>query len=692
MRPRNVLLVLLIVAASLSLAGCSAVAGLVGVGPPKTTLSITNKITSLPAGQTYQFSIAEQHDQGTGFTLTLNGQGTLLQNGFSAVYIAPASPPSPNSVTVTATAANGSNVSDSDTFTITAASGPVVSISPTTFTVTGGGSAVTLNVTVSQDNPSDTLTGGVSGSPACNSSCGSFGPLNGTPGGGTYTVDFIPGRSITTTTLQQVQVFSSLASSTPGTAYVTENAGTAACALSGEQVAFLLTGSDSTGLAVLVGSVSVASDGSVTGEYDLADGAAASNPKTVASGKCSAGTVANTGTLTLTNSGTTRTFNFSMRSNLAFGHIVETDATATLAGSIQAQTSPSVFGGGSYAFGLVGDSTSPASRVAAVGTLCSNSNFDLTFLQADIDVNDAIDSSLSGTGSYSAPDADGRSTTGAAPWSFSDGSSMDLTLYVVDNTQAFAVVTGGKTSSGAPLPLIAGEMTGVPGAACPQQSGSFNNSSLATSIFIAKGEPSGTIAAQAGLVTNVNPAAGTLTFTLDENQGGTSGFISGQAATYSISGAGRGMVTTTNGKGQQNQSILYLDGNGNAYLIGGAPGTFFGTVLAQGGQTTPVTGDYASGALFIPPADEAFGSSKPATLPATEISVDDTALSFTDQATGGSSGNYTLDSNNPGRGTATLNNNATFGDTSIVFYVVGGHRILVMGLTSATPSLLDLRR
>lgn len=683
MRRCYVLLVLLI-AASLALTGCGAVAGLVG-GAPQTVVSIANKITSLPAGQTYTFNINFQHTQGAGVTVKLTGQGTLLQNGSSAFYIAPPSPPSPNSVTVTATAANGSNVSDTDTFTITAAPGPVVSISPATFSVTGGGAPVTLNISVTQDNPSDVLAGGTGNSPECNNGpCGVLGLFSGAPGGGSYTVQFFPARSISTTTLQGVQVVSNLANSTPGFAYVNFNAGTAACALSGSQVAFLLTGTDALGPADLVGSITVASDGSLTGEYDLVDPAGDAN-KAITSGKCVAGTVTNTGTLTLTDSSATHTFNFSMRGNLAFGHIAETDGMATLAGSIQTQTTPSSFSGGSYAFGLAGDTVNIESREAAVGALCSDANFNLTYLQADIDSNGTLASALSGTGGFSAPDPNGRSTTGSTPWKFSDGSSLDLLLYVVDNTRVFAVSTD--------FPRMTGEITGAPGAACPQQAGLFNNSSLTTSVFAAKGVlAGGTIAAEVGIITNVNPAAGTLTVTSDQNVGGTSKLTSGQAATYAISSAGRGTVTSTNGQGQQTQTILYPDAIGNVYFITNTQGVVFGVAQSQGGQTTPVTGDYASGGDIIPPADYAFGAAKLATLPVTEVAVDSTALTFSDHATGGSSGSYKLDASNPGRGTATLNNNATFGDTSIVFYTVGGHRNFVMGLTTATPPLVDLRR
>jgi len=141
----------------LTLAGC----GVLG-GGNKTIVQITNKITSLGAGQTYQFTANVQHDQKMGVTLSLTGAGTLVLTGSTATYLAPPVPPSPPSVTVTVTAANGSGVSDSDTFTITAATGPVVSITPIQPTATADGAAVTLNIAVTMDNATDTLTPTVS--------------------------------------------------------------------------------------------------------------------------------------------------------------------------------------------------------------------------------------------------------------------------------------------------------------------------------------------------------------------------------------------------------------------------------------------------------------------------------------------------------------------------------------------------
>jgi hypothetical protein len=209
-------IVLALLLASLTLSGC---------GSGKSTIvQITNKITSLPAGQTYVFTANVQHTQKMGVTLSLTGAGTLVLTGETATYLAPPAPPTPNSVTVTVTAANGSGVSDSDTFTISAAAGPVVSITPTTPTATAGGAAVTLNIAVTEDALGDTLTPEVSGSSVCSGGvCGTFGSVTGASGGGAYTVQYTPPSSVTASTLQIINVTSTLSNSTMGTAFVTIN-------------------------------------------------------------------------------------------------------------------------------------------------------------------------------------------------------------------------------------------------------------------------------------------------------------------------------------------------------------------------------------------------------------------------------------------------------------------------------------
>lgn len=195
-----------------------------GCGGKSTTVQITDKITTMPAGQVYVFTATMQHDQKEGATVSLTGAGTLMLTGDTATYIAPPAPPTPNSVTVTVTAANGSGASDSDTFTISAATGPVVSITPSTNSVTAGGDAITLTIAVTQDEKGEVLTPVVSSSASCSGGeCGTFGSITGAPGGGAYQVQYTPPSSVTASTLQMINVTSSLTNSTAGSAFVTIN-------------------------------------------------------------------------------------------------------------------------------------------------------------------------------------------------------------------------------------------------------------------------------------------------------------------------------------------------------------------------------------------------------------------------------------------------------------------------------------
>ncbi len=74
------------------------------------------------------------------------------------------------------------------------------------------------------DDPTDMLTPEISGSSVCSDQlCGTFGSVEGTPGGGTYTVQYSPPSSVTASTMQTINVTSSLSNSTMGTAFLTIN-------------------------------------------------------------------------------------------------------------------------------------------------------------------------------------------------------------------------------------------------------------------------------------------------------------------------------------------------------------------------------------------------------------------------------------------------------------------------------------
>jgi Putative Ig domain len=450
---------------------------------------------------------------------------------------------------------------------------------------------------------------------------------------------------------------------------ITINA-TAACALSGKQLAFELLGDTSAGVAAMVGSITVASDASLTGALDFRDQSAVSANQSISgsAGSCSDYTVAGTGTLNFTAGGTARTLKFAMRADGNQGFVVESDSSGfSGSGQIQVQTSPSTPLTGSYGFGLEGGSTTAFFIV--IGAACTNSSGAVTFLQADIGITNVSILSLTGAssaGTLSAPDANGRITTTSA-LTYTNGTTVDSTFYNVDGTKAFVLNTGGSYPGGS-IPVQAGFLTGKPGSSClPMgQGGSFSNSSIGNSVFSAQGiTSSGTPAGFIGVLNNFN-TAGTASLTDDELQAGVGGQnFSAQAVTYSVSSAGLLTLGVPNKSGGTNNSYAYLDGAGIAYLMIGDKnnqGIGFGIVAPQTATTVGV-GTYAFGSPIGPP------SAAPITLlPVTEVSL--TATTITDMATGGSTGNYTCDS--VGRCTApSLSNNVTFGDTSIAFYVGG---------------------
>jgi hypothetical protein len=313
--------------------------------------------------------------------------------------------------------------------------------------------------------------------------------------------------------------------------------------------------------------------------------------------------------------------------------------------------------------------------------LCSNSSLEVTYLQADLDDNniDTAMQSLPGAVSYSAPDSNGRSTV--TPITFANGNSLNLTLYMVGSGTALAIESSPLATS---AQVLSGFITGQAGSTClPNgQGGSFNNASLPASVLEFQGEQAGAVTASLGLVNNINPTGGvhgqgTASLTLDTNSGGAYSQLSSAPVTYSISPAGRGVLSYTNAAGQPSEMIFYLDGTGFSYLIG-----MSGDVPAGYGtrQRTPPTigGTYSFGTASIPNAATP--------LPATEVAINNKNLTFADLTPNGSvsAGGYVLDATS-GRGTAMFNNPTTFGDTNIVFYIIGPRYIAALPAATKKP-------
>ena len=463
---------------------------------------------------------------------------------------------------------------------------------------------------------------------------------------------------------------------------------TPTCVLWG-QYGFYLSGTDSSGRAATVGSVTVAQNGIVVaGAIDFKDPATLLTNQAITSGTCTNTTVAatsgnsvtgRTGTLSFTAGGVGRAVNFAMRTQKDNGIIVEADTTGvTGSGGIQIQPPPDRFVG-SFAFGLDGvdSSAQPYAIVGcffAGGTNAGENTFGN--MQADLDDN-GVNSPMSGlrsTVSYSGPDQNGRVTP--TPLFFTNRQTLSLTFYMVGSAThlgAYAIESSDISTS--PQVLV-GVLTGAVGCGS-----GFNNASLSNSVFSARGAHAGVVSASVGVVNNVNPTAGTASVTYDTNSGGTHGSFSSVAATYGVSWGGRGLLSYADPMtGTNTQLVLYLDGNGRAYSITLGANVGIGVFEAQEAgplSNQSIGGTYAWGNEF---GTQSAGTP---TLPVAEVTIDNAALTFS--AAGGSSGGpYAIDSAT-GRGTVTLNNATTFDDTSIVFYPKGADDILVLQATSATP-------
>ena len=473
------------------------------------------------------------------------------------------------------------------------------------------------------------------------------------------------------------------------------NSVAAACVLAGKQVAYEMTGSDATGPGVELGSITIGPDGSLTGALDFRNQTTLSANQSISgpAGSCTNGALANTGTLAFNAGGTAHTLAFSIPTNFAtgaIGHVVEKDFAG--AGQMQIQESPTTSLEGSRAFGLEGFSSTV--EAFAIGAVCLNAQSSISFLQADFSVNLMEINMVGGganPGAFSAPDSNGRATT-TSPVTYSNGTTLNNTVYVVNPHKAYIMVSNGTAPGLGNLPPQAGFLSGVPGTSClpTGQGGSFTSSSLVPSTFFSHGV-SGSAGALngtgviSGAVLSVNAASGMLTYEDDESAAGTSGTTGVQNGTYSIppGNNGRGTIGTVDNKGRAVTHEFYLDGNNNAYIILGdhnGEGIAFGVVRPRS-ATTIATGTYAFGTQLL-----VLGAS---VLGVTQVQI--TANTISDLAPGGSSGNYSCDMT--GRCTApTLNNNVTFGDTSISFYINGNmdssttmNEINVIQLTTTTP-------
>jgi large repetitive protein len=600
-----------------ALTGCGGGGG--GGGNP-TTVQILNKQTSIPAGSQFVFNAQTFHNhhnpQGVTWTLApASGEGTLsnpVNNGSSSsvTYTAPNAGCS-NCVTITAVAVENPSSTDSSTFSI---AGPTVTISttsmpgglvglpygsalqaiggtaPYTWSVSSGSLPAGLNLTTNNANVTGQTINAITGTPTA-------------PGTMQFKVQVTDSATPASSMTQQLSI-------TIGTASTVNDA-----ELSG-QYAFEISsfGSVAGNRHAEVGSFIADGKGNITrGVVDCngPNGSAqavpllSGSPGSYAVGPDHRGTIILNFASSALCGFTSRTVAFALgslnSSGLAtVGWLVEFDYTTATpedvgSGVMYLQQSaafalPSIKG--PYAFQLIGQNTTPGTRVVESGTFTSDGAGSLTAGELDLN-SDGTGTNTAFTGTVTIDPANtatfGRLNLSCTSCSAIGGAGNEA-VYIVAANQAFLLTTDVEFSDG----LMSGEMQS-------QSSSSFANSDLkGTAVFYLEdvGNTAGDARATLGL-TSFDGAGNLTVVSQDKNDSGVNTTKTNQTGlTYSVAANGRLTITGAN-------SPLggYLLSPTAAFLMETSGGTNAGSVEVQSGgpfSAASVSGDYIFG--VAPPA------------------------------------------------------------------------------------------
>jgi hypothetical protein len=477
---------------------------------------------------------------------------------------------------------------------------------------------------------------------ALGTSSSSFNTISGTPTAlGTYTF--------------QIQVVdSNLKVSTAELTMIVKPL--AACLLEGPY-ATLYSGFVGGQVAVGGTSVTIASDGTITGYHDFNPGAVTISESVT--GTCATRT-ANNGTLQIIGAANSPVLNYAMTVALLNGReqLISGGGAQSGSGPLERQN-PADFVlsklAGNFAFGAVG-AQSGGARAGTIGAISVDTSGHVTSGHADSNDSNALtDATLSGT--LSAPDAiTGRGTLTLTASGAGGSRIMHFAYYIVTADRLFIA----SLDSSSP---IAGFMT--------RQTAPLSNSTLsnpgiltlwgAAAVF----EPK--VAVSLGQTSGADPASGTINLLIDSANQATPTFSQAiNGAIYAVRPTdGRTTITSTSGTSTR-KFVLYLDGPGDGYVIelGSGLGSA-GLLEAQsaGPFSTTIPGLFVSGTQFPP------DNSPILLLPAVSLS----SGSFT---ANNAIGYFTLDPTN-GHGLGTINVTGSV-NGSMTLFIVRPDKIIVL--------------
>src|SRR6202050_1447998 len=636
---------------------------------------ITATVAPGATQQIYATVSNDPANKGVNWTLSGNGctgpacgtiSATSSASSAPIIYTAPATPPTPNTVTITAASVTDS--SQSATATITLSSPAItLSVSPANATVATSATAQ-FPATLTNDTANAGVTWTLSGLGCAGGGCGSVSPAATLTGvATTYTAPgYVPSSTVTLT----ARSISDPTKISIATILVTAAQGNALPALarnnwlSGNYI-FVFHGFNASGAISYGGILDFNGSGQITsGVEDVVTTAGASTnlPVTGAYSMSSEGR----GTMVLQSAPGSTTFRFAMQpvtsGSSPEGRVIEfDDATGTGnrgSGSLALQAAATYSNAtvtNGFAFG--GSGASCSGRFAMAGAFTADGAGNLT--SGAMDTNDAgiAASNARISGSYSVA-SNGRATLALTS---SSGQPMHLSLYLNTGSSgtSFFFVDTDAPEAGAAKSLGKGEA----------QTGTFNTASLdAPAVIWTEGVDAAGADLTAGLFTG--DGAGHATLTTDENDAGT---IRANHFTWSYGVAANGRVTFATGSGSS--PVLYLSGANSGYYVSADASAAAGAFEPQRSasfSTAAIVGAWSG------------GSSTPATPSASNsvlaLSVDSSGNIVTTEDTSSLAGLQTLGTTDAINAVAPTGR-LTFASASSVGWIVSGSHWILLDLT-----------
>jgi hypothetical protein len=437
------------------------------------------------------------------------------------------------------------------------------SVPPSTVAV---GATTSLTATVVNDS----ANAGVSWTVQCASTqCGSVSPASTASGAATtYTAPAsVPSPDSVTIVAKSV---TSTGQTAATTITITPTTQPAAPVLANGTYVYHLAGQDANGPYFVAGAFSV-SNGAITGgEQDFTDAAGIATDTLVASGSSlsqvggNIQVVLNTGDSSIGVNGIE-----TLRGTVAYtGRVLicEYDASATGTGSIDIQTGTAAPAGG-YAFYVSGQDGSAFANAIGIGGILNVGGMALTVSGSVFDLNDGGNSVLQNqsfaSGTVTLPDSFGRVAFTLVPSSSSGVPSFILTGYIIGINQIQLIESQPDNLNATTGGMALGQ--GVNTGTFTSTSASVGGASYA---FGASGEDANGVLQLAGsfAINATGSVSGTVA--LNDIVSAFSSPISG--GTYTVASNGRVSITNVSSSLIPNPLSfeLYLDGNGNALVLG----------------------------------------------------------------------------------------------------------------------------